>query len=250
MVVMDYDPAEYGNLWASAYDDEHDWIDPSLAVDFLSRLAQGRRVLELGIGTGRLALPLAQKGVRVVGLDSSEAMVERMRSKPGGKEIEVILGDMASSDLAGPYGLIFVAFNTIFGLLDQQRQLDCFANVRRALAPGGHFVLECFVPDLQRFQSGNQTVRMLPTSTAERLRLNASLHHPDHQRIDTHVIVIEDGHVDVLPVFLRYIWPSELDLMAQITGFELAARYGGWSEEPFTAGSTSHVSVYQMGRAS
>ncbi len=241
---MTYDPAEYGDLWAETYDEEHDWYDPSTAVEFLSQLSIGP-FLELGIGTGRIALPLAERGRRVVGMDSSAAMVGKMRQKPGGDQIEVIIGDMATCDVGGPYEVVFVAFNTIFGLGDQQSQVECFRNVRRALTPEGRFVLECFVPDLRRFQEGNQAVRVLPTSTSARLRLNAALHYPDQQRIDTHVVVIRQGEVRVLPVSLRYIWPSEMDLMAQLAGFRLESRFGGWSQEPFSAASSFHVSVYR-----
>lgn len=242
---MSYDPAEYGEIWAAEYDKEHDWKDPDQSVEFLARLADGERVLELGVGTGRIAIPLSQRGVEVVGLDASRAMVQRMRSKPGGLDIEVMIGDMASADLRGPYGLVFVAFNTIFGLGDQRRQVDCFRNVRCSLTAGGRFVLECFVPDLRRFQEGNQAVRVLPTSTSDRLRLNASLHFPNEQRIDTHVVIVANGSTRVVPVSLRYIWPAELDLMAQLAGFELEARYGGWSAEPFTPSSGFHVSLYR-----
>ena len=242
---MIYDPAEYGDLWATTYDQMHDWKEPGASVEFLSRLARGTQVLELGIGTGRIAIPLAERGIDIVGLDASRVMVDKMREKPGGAGIEVLLGDMATTDLRGPYGLVFVVFNTIFSLGDQRRQVQCFRNVRNAMGEGGRFVLECFVPDLLRFGDGNQTVRVLPTSRPGQLRLNASLHFPDEQRIDTHVVVIKEGGADVLPVSLRYIWPSELDLMAQLTGFELEARYGGWSEEPFTSQSTLNVSVYK-----
>ncbi len=243
--LVTHDPAEYGDLWAETYDEEHAWNDPSAAVALLSELAGDGRALELGIGSGRLALPLAERGVQVVGVDSSRAMVDRLRAKPGGGAIDVVIGDMAACDLGGPYRLVFIAFNTIFALADQRRQIHCFQSVRRALEPDGRFVVECFVPDLLRFREGNQAVRVLPTSTAGRLRLDASLHFPDQQRIDTHVVAIDRGHVDMLPITLRYIWPSELDLMAQLADLELESRFGGWSGEAFTPASTSHVSVYR-----
>ncbi len=242
---MTYDPAEYGDRWADVYDEVHDSLDPAAAVEFLADLGRGERVLELGVGTGRLAIPLAEKGVDIVGMDSSPAIVDRLRAKPGGPDIEVVIGDMASTDPGGPYGLVFVAFNTIFCLLDQQRQIDCFENVRRALAPDGRFVLQCFVPDLSRFRDGNQTVRVLPTSDSGCLRIDASVHSPDEQRVDTHMVTLKTGAVEVLPTSLRYIWPSELDLMARLTGFVLEDRYGGWSKEAFASASTSHVSVYR-----
>lgn len=171
---MTYGPAEYGDLWAQTYDEEHDWNDPTAAVQFLSELSSDGPFLELGVGTGRIALPLAKTGKQVVGVDSSAAMVKKIRQKRGGMDIEVIINDMASSDLGGPCEIVFVAFNSIFGLDDQQRQVDWFRNVRRALSPEGGFVLECFVPDLRRFQEGNQAVRVLPpqprSSASERFR--------------------------------------------------------------------------------
>jgi len=242
---MPYHASEYGDLWAEIYDDEHANMDPSAAVTFLAELVHGGQVLELGIGTGRIALPLFESGVRVRGIDASAAMVDRMRDKPRGAEIEVALGDMATSELAGPYSLVFVAFNTLFGLTDQEAQIACFRNVANALRPHGRFVVECFVPDLVRFRDGHQTVRVVPGGSSDRFRMNASLHFADQQRVETDVMVVREGTIRVLPVMVRYIWPSELDLMGRLAGFELEGRFADWRRQPFTASSTSHVSVYR-----
>lgn len=242
---MTYDPADYGDLWSEIYDEEHAANDPSLAVAFLADLAQGGRVLELGIGTGRIALPLLERGVDVTGIDSSAAMVERLRAKPRGGDIEVVIGDMATCELGGPYHLVFVAYNTMFGLDTQDSQISCFRNVARALGPEGRFVLECFVPDLSRFRDGDQAVRAIPGSSSDRFRLNASLHIPEEQRVRTDVWIVRDAQLRVLPITLRYIWPSELDLMAQLAHLELEARYADWAGAPFNGSSNTHVSVYR-----
>jgi SAM-dependent methyltransferase len=145
------DPAFYGDRWAAVYDDHHRHADPAPAVEFLAGLAGDGRVLELGIGTGRVALPLAARGVTVEGIDASAAMVDRLRAKPGGDAIPVTLGDMAQVPASGSFRLVYLIFNTLFGLLSQERQAECSASVARVLDPGGMFVIECFVPDLTRF---------------------------------------------------------------------------------------------------
>ena len=149
------EPQFYGDSWASVYDERVGNQDPAQAVEFLAERAGDGPVLELAIGTGRIALPLARRGVRVEGLDASAAMVERLRSKPGGEAIPVLLGDMAQVPLTGPFTLVYLVFNTLFGLLTQDRQAECFRGVARVLAPGGRFVIECFVPDLTRFDRGS-----------------------------------------------------------------------------------------------
>jgi SAM-dependent methyltransferase len=242
--VVDRDAGEsYGEVWADVYDEEHQFMDPTPAVALLAELAGSRATLELGIGTGRVALPLRERGVDVRGVDASAAMVERLRGKAGGETIEVAMGDMASASLGGPYGLVFVVFNTFFGLGNQERQVDCFRNVASALEPGGRFVLECFVPDVDRFRDGNQTVRAVSLDDSH-LRLNASIHDPVRQQVRTQVLVVRDGGMWARPVSLRYCWPAELDLMARLASLELSDRWSGWGREPFTAHSTQHVSVY------
>src|SRR5215467_10196365 len=150
------DPAFYGDRWAAVYDDHHEQLDPGPAVEFLAGLAGNGRVLELAIGTGRVALPLAARGITVEGVDASAAMVDRLRAKPGGESIPVTMGDMADVPVTGPFTLVYLVFNTLFGLLSGARQAECFRNVARVLGPGGAFVIECFVPDLARFDRGQR----------------------------------------------------------------------------------------------
>jgi SAM-dependent methyltransferase len=237
------DPQFYGDSWASVYDEEVGRVVDPAAIAFLGGLAGEGPVLELAIGTGRIALPLAGTGVRVEGVDASAAMVERLRAKPGGTDIPVTIGDMAQVPASGPYPLVYLVFNTLFGLLTQERQAECFASVARVLTPGGRFVIECFVPDLARFDR-NQRVQARMV-TEDSVRLEASVHDPVAQRITTQEVTIDATGVQLRPVAIRYAWPTELDLMARQAGLVLAGRYGGWERQPFTAGSSGHVSVYQ-----
>jgi SAM-dependent methyltransferase len=238
----------YGDRIADVYDDLYAFPeDTAQAVDFLADLAGDGPVLELGVGTGRIALPLAGRGLTVHGIDASAAMVERLRAKPGGDHIQVTFGDFADVGVEGEYALVFVAFNTLFALLDQDRQVACFTNVARHLLPGGHFVVEAFVPDLGRFDR-NQRVGAELVRT-DLVQLETSRLDPLQQRVDSaHVSITEDG-VRVFPVKIRYAWPSELDLMARLGGLALAQRYGGWAREPVTATSGRLISVYRRAGA-
>jgi SAM-dependent methyltransferase len=234
----------YGETWAGVYDDEHHLMDPAPVVSALAELAAGRSTLELGVGTGRVALPLAAQGVAVGGVDASPAMVERLRAKPGGDAIEVVMGDMASAALGGPHGLVFVVFNTFFGLGSQGRQVECFRNVASSLDAGGLFVLECFVPDVARFRDGNQTVRV-ESLVGTHLRFNASVHDPARQTVRSHVVVVDGSAVWARPVELRYCWPAEMDLMAQLAGLVFVDRWAGWDRSPYGSDSTQHISIYR-----
>lgn len=238
-------PGAYGDLWADVYHDEHRFlVPPEAQLSLLEELASGRRALELGIGTGRVALPLARRGVDVAGVDASPAMVERLRTKDGGSSIEVKIADMATLPVEGGFGLVYVVFNTVFGLLSQSAQVACFASVARLLEPGGYFCVECFVPDLTRFQGGQalRTVRL----GLDEVRIDASQHDPVHQRISANVIGLGKAGISVRPVRLRYAWPAELDLMAQLAGLRLRSRRSDWERRPFTADSTNHVTVYEL----
>ncbi len=237
------DPAFYGDRWASVYDDRHGGLDPGPAVDFLAGLAGGGRVLELAIGTGRVALPLAGRGVHVEGIDASEAMVARLRAKPGGESISVTIGDMAEVAVSGPFRLVYLVFNTLFGLLSQARQAECFGNVGRVLDPGGMFVIECFVPDLARFDRGQRVQTMAVTEDSAIFEL--SRHDAVQQRVTTQIVTLDGEGMHLRPVAIRYSWPGELDLMAGQAGLRLAERYGGWDRRPFDSASGGHVSVYQ-----
>jgi SAM-dependent methyltransferase len=237
-----YGPETYGDRIADVYDGLYQGLDTEAAVEALAQLAGARPVLELAIGTGRLALPLAERGLEVHGIDASEAMVAKLREKPGGDTIPVTMGDFADVGVDGEYSLVFVAFNTLFGLQTQEDQLRCFANVAAHLADGGVFVIEVFFPDLARFDRNQRT--QTNTLEPDRVFLDASRHDPVEQRVDSqHVVITEEG-TKLYPVSIRYAFPGELDLMARLAGLELQNRWGGWRREPFTAASGSHVSVY------
>jgi len=244
----EYGPATYGDRIADIYDSwvsEHG-ISWSLddAVAFLADLAGPGPALELGIGTGRVALPLAARGVEVHGVDASEEMVAVLRSKPGGGDIPVTMGDFAGIPVDGDYRLIYIPFNTFFALLTQEDQVRCFHSAAEHLTPDGVFAFEVFVPDLSRFDRG---ARVDVTRVGgERVMLDVSLHQAASQSVvSTHVEITESG-TRLFPVRLRYAWPSELDLMARVAGMRLRERWGGWKREPFTDGSVRHVSVYEL----
>jgi len=238
------DPAFYGASWAVAYDDRFGGLDPAPVVDFLAELADGGRVLELAIGTGRIALPLARRGVMVEGVDASEAMLERLRAKPGADSIPVTIGDMAEVGVSGPFRLVYLVFNTLFCLLSQERQAECFQNVARVLDPDGMFVIDCFVPDLTRFDRDQRVQTLAVTEDSASFEL--SRHDAVHQRVTTQVVTLDGDGVHLRPVAIRYSWPGELDLMACQAGLRLADRYGGWDRRLFDSSSGQHVSVYRL----
>jgi SAM-dependent methyltransferase len=238
------DPAFYGDSWAGLYDERFAALDPGLAADFLAGLAGDGPALELAIGTGRVALPLASRGVSVAGLDASAAMVERLHAKPGGEAIQVTIGDMAEISVPGPFALVYLVFNSLFGLLTQERQAECFRNAARVLRPGGLFVIECFVPDPARLDRG-QLVRA-GVVTEDSAVLEVSVHDAVTQRVTTQYVTLDAAGVHLRPVALRYAWPSELDLMAGQAGLRLRERFAGWRREPFGSDSEGHVSVYEL----
>lgn len=242
--MIDYDASDYGDRIAGIYDDLHGDIgDTEPAVEFLAALAGKGPALELGIGTGRLAIPLAKRGIEVRGVDASEAMVNRLRGKPGGEDIPVTIANFVDVPVEGTYPLVFLAFNTIFALPSQEEQLRCFRAVSNRLTPGGAFVIEAFVPDMTRWRD-NQTVQTTRLEEG-RVVLEVSRHNPTSQRVDSyHVLMGEDG-IRLYPVRIRYAWPAELDLMARAGGQRLRERWGGWGREPFDSASVKHVSVYE-----
>jgi SAM-dependent methyltransferase len=238
------DPAFYGDRWAAVYDDHSGQMDPGPAVEFLAGLAGDGRVLELAIGTGRVALQLAARGVSVEGVDASAAMVERLRAKPGGESVPVIIGDMAQVPVSGRFRLVYLVANTLFGLLSQERQAECFGSVARALEPSGMFVIECFVPDLARFDHDQRVEAR--SVTEDSAVIEVSRHDGVQQRVTTQVIMLDGEGMHLRPVAVRYSWPAELDLMAGQAGLRLAERYADWERRRFTSASTGHVSVYQL----
>jgi SAM-dependent methyltransferase len=236
------DPEFFGEHWAEIYDEGRD-LDPTPAVEFLARLAKGGRVLELATGTGRVALPLAARGIDVEGIEASEAMAERMRAKPGGDAIPVAIGDMADVQVAGPFRLVYLIYNTLYNLPNAERQAECFRNVARVLEPDGAFVLECFVLDPSQYDRG-QRVEALAVKE-DSVVLQVSRHDATAQRLFKQHLIFDAAGFRGYPVALRYCWPSELDLMARLAGLELAERHAGWDRSPFDGRSESHVSVYR-----
>ena len=240
-----YGATTYGDRWADVYDERfedrfaRDTVD---AVAFLLELAGDGPALELGIGTGRVAIPLSGQGVRVHGIDASRAMVTKLRRKPGGRRIPVTVDDFERAPVRGSFRLVYVVFNTIFALLTQEAQVRCFAAVARRLQPGGAFVVQAFVPDLSRFDM-DQRVEALEVGVDD-VRLDVSVHDPVLQRVTVQHVHIEGERVRLDPVELRYAFPSELDLMARLAGLELRDRWSSWRRDPFTSESTGHVSVY------
>jgi SAM-dependent methyltransferase len=238
-----YAEKTYGERVAGVYDEWYSDYDP-LAIDALAELAQGRRALELGIGTGRFALPLSAKNVEVHGIDAAPSMIARLREKEGAERLTVTEGSFADVPVEGEFALIYIVFNTFFALSSQDEQVRCFRNVAAHLARDGCFAIEAFVPDLSRF-NGNQ-VNWATKVTAEEVQLDVGQHEPAEQRVNSQKVVITDGSVRLYPVQIRYVWPSELDLMAQLAGLRLHERWGSWKREPFTSESKHHISLYRF----
>ena len=238
-------PKDYfGEDVAERYDDDAVMFDPAVVdpvVDFLAELAGDGAALELGIGTGRIALPLAQRGVRVHGIDLSEAMVARLRAKPGAEHIGVTIGDFATTTVDGTFSVAYLVFNTIGNLTTQNEQVACFQNVAAHLEPGGCFVIEVGVPELQRLPPG-ETIHAFSFESPTTLGLDE--YDVATQGLISHHYSVVDGEFEVHSLPFRYVWPSELDLMARLAGMTLRERWGGWKHEPFTSDSTKHVSVW------
>jgi SAM-dependent methyltransferase len=235
----------FGERVAERYDEssaemfERETLDAT--VDFLAGLAGRGAALELGIGTGRIALPLAQRGVRVHGIDLSSAMVARLRAKAGAEDIEVTLGDFATTRVDGTFSIAYLVFNTIMNLTTQDEQVACFQNVAAHLEPGGCFVIEVMLPELQRLAPGETFRPFRVTAT----RLGFDEYDVVSQGLISHHYSVSDGELEVNPIPFRYVWPSELDLMARLAGMTLRERWSGWKREPFTSDSTKHVSVWE-----
>lgn len=210
-------------------------------VDFLAELAGSGRALELGIGTGRIALPLARRGVPVHGIDLSNAMVARLQAKPGGADIGVTIGDFASTTVDGQFAVAYLVFNTIMNLTTQEAQVACFRNVAAHLQPGGCFVIEVVVPDLQRLPPG-ETVRPFRVSED---RWGFDEYDVAQQGVRSHHFSVVDGRLEHHSAPFRYLWPSELDLMARLAGMTLRERWSGWKREPFTSDSRQLVAVWE-----
>jgi SAM-dependent methyltransferase len=230
--------ARYDEAEAELFDEGE--VDP--CVDFLVELAGDGRALELGIGTGRIALPLAQRGVPVHGIELSTAMVAKLREKPGGEDIPVTIGDFSTTRVEGTFSLAYLVYNTIMNLTTQAAQVACFRNVAAHLEPGGRFLIEVMVPQLRR---------LLPGDTFQVFHGGEDSWGIDEYDVATqglisHHIEVVDGRGERTSMPFRYVWPAELDLMAELAGMRLQDRWGGWKREPFTSESRSHVSVWEL----
>jgi SAM-dependent methyltransferase len=238
------DPGLFGRQWAATYD-TGDNPDAGPAVDFLAGLADGGPVLELAIGTGRVALPLAGRGLVVDGVEAAPEMIAQLRTKPGGERIAVTIADMADVPVPGPYRLVYLVFNTLFNLVDAQRQAECFRNVARVLEPGGAFVVEAFVPDPAAFDRDEQL--QVRSVTEDSVTVRVHRYDRDAQRFIRQTIVFDNDGTHLQPFAMRYCWPEQMDRMAADAGLRLAERYADWHRSPFGPGSTDHISVYRLG---
>lgn len=241
--MENYKAETYGKKIADIYDSWYSSVGES-SIALLSDLARGGRVLELGIGTGRIAIPLKEKGIDIYGIDASPSMVEKLRAKPAGDDIPVTIGDFSDVSVEGKYDLIFIVFNTFFSLTTQESQLMCLQNVARHLTGEGLFLIEAFVPDLGRFDRG-QSVRVTDVCENE-VRIDISKHDPLLQRVTNQHVVLSEKGVRLFPVVLRYAWPSELDMMARVAGLKLVDRWEDWERKPFSSNSERHISVYGL----
>ncbi|WP_315898471.1 class I SAM-dependent methyltransferase [Vannielia litorea] len=240
---LTFDEATFGALNAEGYDEGTlpDTLDDSVAL--ISSVAGQGRVLEFAIGTGRVALPLAARGHEVSGIEGSPAMVEKLRAKPGGAEIEVVVGDMAEAQVPGHFSHAFLVFNTLFNLTTQEAQVRLFANAARHLEPGGSFLIEAFMPDLAGFTGGQRVSTKalgMESAVIEAAKWNAL-----EQRLDMQRIHFSAEGTRLVPLVMRVAAPPEIDLMARLAGLELEHRWGGWRREPFTEASQMHVSLYR-----
>ncbi|MGZ4380452.1 MAG: class I SAM-dependent DNA methyltransferase [Gaiellaceae bacterium] len=240
-----HDDGYFDERVAARYDESAaEMFDPAVldpAVDFLAALAGSGRALELGIGTGRVALPLARRGVPVHGIELSQAMAARLREKPGGEEIGVTIGDFATTTVEGTFSLAYVVFNTIENLTTQSAQVACFRNVAAHLEPGGCFVVEVEIAELRRLPPG-ETFRVFHASETS---WGIDEYDVARQGLVSHHFELVDGRAERVSMPFRYVWPSELDLMAELAGMRLRERWDGWTREPFTSESRRHVSVWE-----
>ena len=242
---MAADDGYFGEQVAATYDESSaEMFQPEVvdaAVEVLSGLAGAGRALELGIGTGRIALPLSRRGVAVHGIDLSAAMVARLRAKSGADAIGVTIGDFATTRVAGTFSVAYLVFNTIMNLTTQEAQVACFATVAAHLEPGGCFVIEVGVPDLRRLPPGQDAVPFQVSPT----RWAFDWYDPATQAMSSNYIEVVEGRGRYRSIPFRYVWPAELDLMAQLAGMRLRERWDGWTGQPFTGESRQHVSIWE-----
>lgn len=230
---------------ARTYDDDvADMSSPHLveqAVDVLEELASAGPVVEFAVGTGRLAIPLAARGLDVAGIELSPPMLDRLRAKPGGERVRAVEGDMSTKRVSGEFSLVYLVFNTITNLLSQDAQVACFENAAAHLAPGGCFLIETFVPQLRRLPIGQ---RLIPFDLSEQ-HIGLDEYDTATQSLVSHHITTRPDGVTRSSGRFRYVWPAELDLMARIAGLQLTDRWGDWDRSPFTSASAGHVSIWR-----
>ncbi len=235
----------FGERVAATYDDpSSEMFQPRVVeptVDLLAELAGDGRALELGIGTGRIALPLASRGVPVHGIDLSRAMVAKLRAKPGGDAIGVTIGDFAATRVEGTFSLAYLVFNTIMNLTTQEAQVACFRNVAAHLEPGGCFLVEVMVPELRKLPPGQRIVPFQTGATGWAY----DIYDVASQAMSSNYVKVVDGRGEYWSVPFRYVWPAELDLMAQLAGLRLRERWDGWTRQPFTSDSLQHISIWE-----
>ena len=240
-----HDDGYFDERVAARYDEDDpemfdaETVDP--AVDLLAELAGDGRALEFAIGTGRIALPLAERGVPVHGIDMSEAMVARLRAKPGGEDVGVTIGDIATTTVDGPFSLVYLVYNTIMNLTTQAAQVACFRNAAAHLEPGGCFVIEVMIPELRRLPPGE----IYHVFHGSERSWGIDEYDVANQGLISHHLEIVDDRLERVSMPFRYAWPSEYDLMAELAGMRLRERWSGWNREPFTSESRNHVSVWE-----
>jgi hypothetical protein len=243
--MVEWTPETYGPRWSNVYDNI-DWPEPEAAVEFLAKRVGTGRALELAIGTGRVAIPLERRGVQLEGMDASPEMVEKMRAKDGGKGIPVTIANLADFDLGKQFSLVFLLLNTLYSLQTQDEQIACMQRSAAHLEPGGQLVIEHFMPDPTRFHFHGRAHVYEVGLGHVRIEADTTDRATQHTR-ENHIEVREDG-IKLYPAFLRYVWPSELDLMARLVELEFVEQYGDWDGTPFSKWSDNRIAVYRKPR--
>lgn len=240
--MFDFTPDQFGQLNAEDYDIQFDPGNADQIVEFVKSYGHQGRILEFAIGTGRVAIPLVEAGFDLVGIEGSAEMVDKMRAKPGG-DVPSHIGDFAYTEVGDKFDMVLLVYNTLFNLTSQAHQVDCFKNAAKHLKSGGRFILETFVPDLSGFKD-HQRVSTQRVGE-DHVWLEAALHDPLAQRFHFQRIRITDTGMKLVPLPMRYAYPPEMDLMAELAGLQLEHRFADWQRNPFTANSKSHISVYR-----
>ena len=236
----------YGEAWADDYDAIFDEVDERMIDRLVELSGSSRRALELAVGTGRVAIPLSERDIEVSGIDISESMLSRLVAKPGGERVRVTTGDMVEVPVDGTFPLVYIVFNSLFAISTQERQVRCFQSVSEHLDPGGRFLVECFVPDLTRFDSQNTRMAVTEIGDHGEYAHEVAIHDPIDQEVRSLHIRTAPNQTDrVLPVTIRYAWPAELDLMARLAGLKLESRWAWYDQSEFTETSTASVSVFR-----